>query len=113
MNNQETAAAIAGSLEIKTEMGREIIPIVLECLDLFDKKQQDYGSKNIASFDDKDLNMLGVAFRLNDKVQRMMNLLANRVKDNGIPNNESIKDTAADIHNYGTILSALEQGIWK
>jgi hypothetical protein len=113
MNHEELATAIAGSLEIKTEMGRQIIPIALECIDLFDRKQQDYGSKNIASFEDKDMNMLGVAIRLNDKVQRMMNLLANRVKGKGEPNNESIKDNSRDIHNYGTILSALEQGIWK
>lgn len=113
MNNDELATAIAGSLEMKTDMGRKITPIVLECLDLFDKKQMDYGSKNIAPYDDKDLNMLGVAFRLNDKVQRMMNLLVNRIKGNGEPNNESIRDNSHDISNYGIILSALEREIWK
>lgn len=99
--------------QLKTEMGNAALNESMSCILLFDKKQQDYGSKNIASTEDKDINMLGVAIRLNDKIQRLMNLLTKRIKGKGEPNNESIKDNARDIHNYGTILALLEQDQWK
>ena len=113
MNNTELEQTIHKSLDIQTDMGKEMVKVAIECLQLFDKKQQDYGSKNIAAFDERDMNMLGVAIRLNDKVQRMMNLLQNRIYSKGRPNNESIKDNARDIANYGLILSLLEQELWK
>ena len=99
--------------QLKTDMGASALNESMSCVLLFDKKQQDYGSKNIASFEDKDMNMLGTCIRLNDKVQRMMNLLSKRIKGKGEPNNESIKDNARDISNYGLILSLLEQDQWK
>lgn len=99
--------------QLKTDMGNHALNEAMSCVLLFDKKQQDYGSKNIAAFDERDMNMLGVAIRLNDKVQRMMNLLQNRIYSKGRPNNESIKDNARDIANYGLILSLLEQELWK
>ena len=99
--------------QLKTDMGNKALHESMSCVLLFDKKQQDYGSKNIASFEERDMNMLGVAIRLNDKVQRMMNLLQKRIKTKGEPNNESIKDNARDIANYGLILSLLEQELWK
>ena len=99
--------------QLKTDMGNKALHESMSCVLLFDKKQQDYGSKNIASFEERDMNMLGVAIRLNDKVQRMMNLLQKRIKTKGEPNNESIKDNARDIANYGLILSLLEQELWR
>jgi hypothetical protein len=99
--------------QLKTDMGNSALNEAMSCVLLFDQKQQDYGSKNIASFEDKDMNMLGTCIRLNDKVQRMMNLLTKRIKEDGEPNNESIKDNARDISNYGLILSLLEQDQWK
>jgi|TARA_R100001082_G_scaffold108961_1_gene85145 hypothetical protein len=87
----------------------------IENLILFDKKQSDYGSKNIAAWDKKELNMLGVGFRLNDKLQRMMNLTWNRIENKESPAalNEPMLDTAKDIENYGTILELLESDEWS
>ena len=112
MNAEELTTAVAGSLEIKTDMGRAIIPIAFECINLFDRKQQDYGSSNIAMSGD-----LGVAVRLTDKVCRLQHLLRKRIKNEGDAavelQNESIEDTFMDTANYGLIGMMLERGIWK
>ena len=105
LTNNELASAIAGELDIKTEMGREIIPIALECVKLFDQKQQDYGSKNISIS-----GKLGLAVRLTDKVCRMHNLLK---KDEGDINHESLEDSFKDTANYGMIGMMLSRDIWK
>ena len=109
LTNNELASAIAAELDIKTEMGREIIPIALECVKLFDQKQQDYGSKNIASWGSKKQDMFGVLTRIKDKVHRVANLLEN--EDD--PNNESIEDNCMDIANYGLILHLLNNEKWR
>ena len=74
-----------------------------ECDQVMIKKQLDYGSLNIAIWD-----MLGVAVRLTDKVMRLRELILS----GRIPQNESIRDTAVDIRNYGLILLMLVDGLW-
>ena len=60
-------------------------------------------------------NILGVGFRLNDKLQRMMNLTWKRIesKESTEVIEESMIDTAKDIENYGTILELLESDEWS
>lgn len=96
-------------------MAKKAIKCKVENILLFDKKQSDYGSKNIAAWDKKDLNILGVGFRLNDKLQRMMNLTWKRIESKESPEviEESMIDTAKDIENYGTILELLESDEWS
>jgi len=108
MNHEELATAISGSLDIKTEMGRQIIPLALECIELFDSKQRDYGSSNISISGD-----LGVAVRLTDKVCRLQHLIRKRVAGEGEAQNESIEDSFKDAANYGLIGMMLERGLWK
>ncbi len=111
MTDLTTTETVRASL--KTNMGREALLESLSCIQLFDRKQQDYGSRNIASFDNKTLNMLATAIRLNDKVQRLLNLLQKQLKTpEATPNNESIRDNARDVSNYGLILALLEQDKW-
>ena len=95
-------------------MAKKALKVKIENIILFDKKQIDYGSKNIAAWDKKDLNILGVGFRLNDKLQRLMNLTWKRVeaKESSEVENEPMLDTAKDIENYGTILELLESDEW-
>ena len=109
LNEQELATAIAGSLDIKTDMGREIIPVVLANLKLFDRKQQDYGPENISEW-----GTLGVVVRSSDKVKRLKTLLRKRWAngDDAQVNNESIADSLRDLANYGLIGVMLEQGLW-
>lgn len=96
-------------LGVKTVMGEEIIRVALECIELFDSKQQDYGSSNIGISGE-----VGVQVRLQDKVSRMRHLLEKRVKEpGGEVNNESLGDTYQDVANYGMIGMLLDRGLWK
>src|SRR5690606_25300439 len=74
-----------------------------ECDQVMIKKQLDYGNLNIAIWD-----VLGVAVRLTDKVMRLRELILS----GHLPQNESIRDTAVDIRNYGLILLMLIDGLW-
>ncbi len=74
-----------------------------ECDQVMIKKQLDYGNLNIAIWD-----VLGVAVRLTDKVMRLRELIFS----GRTPQNESIRDTAVDIRNYGLILLMLVDGLW-
>lgn len=97
--------AVVEALELKTAMGREILKISLDNVKLFDKKQLDYGSGNIAAFGE-----LGVLVRCNDKVERIKNFFR---KNQVTPNNEAIFDSWADLANYGLIGYLCNKGLWK
>ena len=81
---------------------------------LFCSKQEDYGSGNISLGGDmsnkKDRNfaMLGLAIRMNDKMQRLLNL----IKDGKEPNNESLEDTLIDIANYAVMAQTVINKEW-
>ena len=74
-----------------------------ECDRVMIKKQLDYGNLNITIWD-----ALGVAVRLTDKVMRLREL----VLSGRPPQNESIRDTAIDIRNYGLILLMPVDDLW-
>ena len=75
----------------------------LQQLELFCKKQLDYGPSNIGlgkaqpdKPNDIRLSAMGVGIRMQDKISRFLNLSMNDRK----PNNESLDDTLIDISNY-------------
>lgn len=74
-----------------------------ECDRVMAKKQRDYGNLNIAIW-----GVSGVAVRLTDKVMRLRELILS----GNLPQNESIRDTAVDIRNYGLILLMLIDDLW-
>jgi hypothetical protein len=114
LKEDEIAKTLAKQLNLKTEMGLERLKVALEACKLFDRKQHDYGSRNIAFSDSQDMNAIGVAIRLNDKVQRMLNLSQKKMEGKGAEvKDESLEDTAIDICNYGAILSMLLTNRWK
>ena len=104
-----TEKEIAEALDLRTEMARSALSQFLKNIKVFDEKQTDYGSKNIASWGSKSQDMFGVLTRIKDKVHRIANLLDNR----DTPNNESIADNCMDIANYGLILSLLSEDKWR
>jgi hypothetical protein len=104
LTKTEVADAIREALKIRTEMGRRIVDVALECIELFETKQRDYGSKNIALSGE-----MGIAVRLQDKVCRMRHLL----ESGGEINHESLADTYKDVANYGMIGYNLNQGRWE
>ena len=95
-------------LGVKTQMGEEIIRVALECIELFDRKQQDYGSENMLISGE-----LGVACRLQDKSSRIRHLLVKRLKGDSEVNYESLEDAYVDVANIGMIGVLLSRGVWK
>ena len=100
----ELIQAATTVLDLKTEIGKRALRRAFENIKLLDRKQQDYGSKNISLSGE-----IGVQVRLQDKVCRLKNLLE---KNSSAPQNESIYDTYQDIANYGIIGDMLKRGEW-
>ena len=65
-----------------------------EALDLFIKKNADYGDA-FANY-----GSVGVIVRLGDKIQRLMSVTKNGVT---LVNTESLRDTLIDLHNYAAM----------
>ncbi len=82
--------------------------------DLFCKKQLDYGPGNIAmgtsltTKEDRRKAQIGITVRMNDKMQRLVNLQFSERQ----PNNESIDDTLTDISNYAIMMLILRENKW-
>ena len=94
---------VAEYLDLKTDIGVVALEKMLRLVLLFDKKQSDYGKGNISKFGEK-----GVLVRVNDKVERLCNLLWN----NKEPNFESVQDTWDDLAVYGVIGGLCHNGEW-
>jgi elongation factor P--beta-lysine ligase len=65
-----------------------------EALDLFTKKNIDYGDA-FAKY-----GVIGVLMRIEDKLQRSMSITKNGVN---LINDEGIRDTLLDLHNYSAM----------
>jgi hypothetical protein len=65
-----------------------------EALQLFSKKNQDYGD-SFATY-----GSVGVIVRIGDKIQRLLSVSKNGV---GLVSNESLRDTLIDLHNYAAM----------
>ena len=83
--------------------------------ELFCQKQMDYGPSNIAmgtsldTDDEKRLSKIGLIVRINDKVQRLINLV---VKNNRDAQNEQTIDAFKDLACYGIIAQIVQNGKW-
>ena len=64
------------------------------CLELFKKKNKDYGDA-FAKF-----GVIGVLTRIEDKILRSMNITKNGIN---LVDNESLRDTLMDLHNYAAM----------
>ena len=65
-----------------------------EALDIFNKKNADYGDAFA-----KD-GIVGVLVRMDDKIQRGINITKNKIS---LVEDESIRDTLLDLHNYAAM----------
>ena len=83
---------------------------------LFSKKMMDYGLGNVSlggnlqTPEDKKYALQGIQIRLNDKVNRLKNLLRN---GKSYVENESLEDTFIDVANYGITGMLLGKDKWK
>ena len=85
--------------------------------ELFCKKQKNYGPGNISvgsnleTNDDVKLSLTGLWFRMNDKIQRLKQLVL--LKKEAKVTTESVKDTFQDLSIYGIIAQIVSNGNWK
>jgi|TARA_R110000824_G_scaffold72582_3_gene185141 hypothetical protein len=97
------------------ETAKEFQKLQFEQYELFCKKQMDYGPSNIAmgtsleTDEEKRLSKIGLIVRINDKVQRLINLV---VKNNRAAQNEPTIDAFKDLACYGIIAQIVEAGKW-
>ena len=111
----ECADAYINMEEKYPEMINEFADITHDMLNLFCMKQQDYGPKNIGMGSEVvdtskkvKRSLLALSVRINDKVQRLLNLTMN----NQEPNNESLEDTFIDIANYAVMSIIVQRKLW-
>ncbi len=98
------------------KMTSEFKRIQREQYELFLRKQHDYGPQNIAvgtaliNDEDKRLSLMGIWFRINDKVERIKTLIMRG--DDGSLENEGLVDSYSDISNYGVMAQVVARGKW-
>ena len=81
---------------------------------LFCKKQKDYGPGNISvgtnleTDEEVKLALMGLWFKMNDKIQRLKQLVIH----NQEPENESLMDSFMDLGNYALIAQLVKKQVW-
>lgn len=85
---------------------RDLRTVAEDCVRLLERKQRDYGPKNIASAPGGPVN--GLMVRMYDKIARIENLNHSGVD----PENESLLDSFMDLANYGIIGVMVLRGMW-
>ena len=73
---------------------QQLTTIQHEALELFKKKNADYGDA-FAKY-----GIIGVLMRIEDKIQRALSITKNGVN---LVNDEGLKDTLLDLHNYSAM----------
>ena len=97
------------------ETAKEFQKLQFEQWALFCKKQMDYGPSNIAMGTDlttkeqRRLSKIGLIVRINDKVQRLINLVINNNRE---AQNEPTIDAFKDLACYGIIAQIVDSGKW-
>ena len=115
MYKKETHEAINFIEENYPQTAKEFQRIQFEQYLTFCKKQMDYGPSNIAmgtelkTDEEKRLSLIGLIVRINDKVQRLINLV---VKNNREAQNEPTIDAFKDLVCYGIIAQIVKNGKW-
>ena len=114
-DNMDQVDAIAYIEKEYPETAKEFQKIQYEQWATFCKKQMDYGPSNIAmgtalkTKEDRRLSLIGLIVRINDKIQRLMNLV---VKHNRDAQNEPVMDAFKDLSVYGIIAQIVDNGKW-
>ena len=97
------------------EMMNEYKKIMWEQYEIFCLKQSNYGPGNIsvgtslATPEDIKLSLTGLWFRMNDKIQRLKQLVVLGKQDNV---GEAVEDTFQDLSVYAVICQLVSRGKW-
>ena len=114
--SKEEEAAVKWCEDNYRELTDEYKKIMMEQYILFCKKHRNYGTGNINvgtnldTDNDVKLALTGLWFRLNDKIQRLKQLVINGEPDTV---GESVKDTYQDLSIYGIIAQLVSQKKFK
>ncbi len=99
------------------EVAQEYKRIAAEQFNLFAAKMLDYGKGNISvgtnleTPEEVKLSLTGLWFRMNDKLNRLKNLILINQKIN--VTTESTADTLQDLSIYAIIAQIVQNGKWK
>jgi len=120
--NMEKGKRIEESMSAQTyveknypEMTKEFKKIQEEMYQTFCKKQRNYGPENISvgssleTEEDVHVSLTGLWFRMNDKIQRLKQLVVKGQLDEV---GEPIQDTYEDLSVYGIIAQIVQRGKW-
>ena len=97
------------------EMTDEFKRIMFTQYELFCKKQANHGPDNISvgskleTVSERKISLTGLWFRMNDKIQRLKQLVVLGKEDTV---NEAIEDTFQDLSVYGIISQIVSNGKW-
>ena len=112
----ESAHPIVEQMEKEwPEMTAEFKRLQREQYELFLKKQHDYGPGNISvgtmlqTTDEVHLALTGLWFRMNDKIQRLKNMLMSK-RESAV--DEPMEDAYLDVSNYGIMATIVKNGKW-
>ena len=114
--NEQEENAVKFCERVYPEMMVEFKKIQAEDYEVFCRKQKDYGPGNIAlgttlaTTEDTLMSLTGLIIRMNDKIQRLLNLLVKN--NNAKPENESATDAFMDTSVYGIIARIVKVGKW-
>lgn len=106
--------------EVKKELPKtveEFEYFTQKMFEMFLLKQAMYGPDNISlggdieKSKDRKLALLGIWFRMNDKIQRIQNILKKDFTDEDIEF-ESLEDSYLDLANYAIISLLVKREIW-
>jgi hypothetical protein len=81
-------------MDSKPDRVSQMAEVQTKALELFKKKNIDYGDA-FAKF-----GVIGVLMRIEDKIQRSLSITKNGVN---LVNDEGIRDTLIDLHNYAAM----------
>ena len=113
---EEDDTAVKWCEEKYPELTAEYKKIMMEQYVLFCKKHRNYGTSNInvgtqlETDADIKLSLTGLWFRINDKINRLKNLVVLGEPDTV---GESVEDTLKDLSVYGIIGQIVQQGKFK
>ena len=97
------------------EMTAEFRRLQQEQYELFLKKQHHYGPGNISvgtqlqTDEEVHLSLTGLWFRMNDKIQRLKNMLMSK-RDSAV--DEPLEDAYLDVSNYGIMATIVKNNKW-
>ena len=114
LHYEKLDSAISYIMEKYPETSKMFQDIQFNQWELFCKKQKDYGPGNISvgtnleTNEEVKLALMGLWFKMNDKIQRLKQLVIH----NQEPENESLMDSFMDLANYALIAQLVKKQVW-